>query len=150
MFIGVRLWINVFPDDPHPAAAELFFPFNPHLSCGHPMTRSRPLARPSRAFAFGKFLSPLPKRFKSRSHGRGIWLRLLEALEELLQGGRQFATFPVDGGHGRGVTSVFKRHRRQPPLRGLVPHEASSKIIAWSTPAKLAGNILEPARKLLV
>jgi hypothetical protein len=28
--------------------------------------------------------------------------------------------------------------------------EASSKIIAWSTPAKLAGNILGPARKPLV
>ena len=28
-------------------------------------TRSRPLARPSRAFASGKFLSPLPKRLKS-------------------------------------------------------------------------------------
>jgi hypothetical protein len=28
-------------------------------------TRSRPLARPSRAFGFAKFLSPLPKRFKS-------------------------------------------------------------------------------------
>jgi hypothetical protein len=28
--------------------------------------------------------------------------------------------------------------------------EASSKIIAWSTPAKFAGNILGPARKPLV
>jgi len=30
-----------------------------------PVTHSRPLARPSRAFADGKFLSPLPKRLKS-------------------------------------------------------------------------------------
>jgi len=41
-----------------------------------PMTRSRPLTRPSRAFASGKFLSPLPKWLKSRSRcgsGEGIF-----------------------------------------------------------------------------
>ena len=36
-----------------------------------PMTRSRPLARPSRAFASGKFLSPLPKWLKSHPMGEG-------------------------------------------------------------------------------
>jgi len=52
------------------------------------MTRSRPLARPWQAFAFGKFLSPLPKRFKSRSHGRGIWLRLFQEVDEGGHGGQ--------------------------------------------------------------
>ena len=39
---------------------------------------------------------------------------------------------------------------QRPEFPRAVFHEASSKIIAWSTPAKLAGNIRGPARKLLV
>jgi hypothetical protein len=36
-----------------------------------PMTRSLPLARPSRACGFATFLSPLPKRLKSHPMGEG-------------------------------------------------------------------------------
>lgn len=49
----------------------LCFPHDPHPACGHPMTRARPFARPSRASGLTEFLSPLPKRLKSYSHGRG-------------------------------------------------------------------------------
>jgi hypothetical protein len=42
------------------------------------LTRSRPLARPSRAFASGKFLSPFPKRLKSPPGRRRIVRRLFE------------------------------------------------------------------------
>ena len=35
------------------------------------MTRSLPLVRPSRAFAFSEFLSPLPKRLKFHPMGEG-------------------------------------------------------------------------------
>jgi hypothetical protein len=51
----------------------------PPVTSGHPMTRSRPLARPLRAFGSAKLLSSFSKCLKSRSHGRGIWLRLVEA-----------------------------------------------------------------------
>src|SRR6185436_19658486 len=42
-------------------------------------TRSRPLARPCRAFAFSEFLSPLPKRLKSPP-GRRNWVSALPVL----------------------------------------------------------------------
>ena len=39
---------------------------------------------------------------------------------------------------------------QRPEFPRAVFREASSKMIAWSTPARLAGNILGPARKPLV
>lgn len=41
------------------------------------LTRSRPLTRPSRAFASGEFLSPLPKWLKSPQRGEGKNMRTL-------------------------------------------------------------------------
>jgi len=60
--------------------------FNPEWALNglHPfrprrLTRSRPLARPLRAFGFAKFLSPLPKRFKSTPSEMFAFLRLHRA-----------------------------------------------------------------------
>ena len=68
--------------------------------------------------------------YRSRERRNFPRLGQFQEFDELQQVGRQFEAFPMHGRHRHGVTSVFKRHSRQPPLRGLVPHEASSKIIA--------------------
>jgi hypothetical protein len=50
---------------------EKAFPLNPeHHLTPNPMTRSLPLTRPSRASAFGRFLSLLPKQLKSPTSWR--------------------------------------------------------------------------------
>ena len=54
-------------------------------------TRSRPLARPSRAFGFAQFLSPLPKRFKSCQTLR-LGVLALKPLKKC-----RFHAFPVVG-----------------------------------------------------
>ncbi len=57
-----------------PAGAELFYWALPHQPWAPPLpgpvTRSLPLARPSRASAFGGFLSPIPNRLKSPTSWR--------------------------------------------------------------------------------
>jgi hypothetical protein len=68
-----------------------------------------------------------PADILSRSHGRGIWLRLMEEVEEVLQGRRQFAAFAVDGRHRHGVTSVLKRHRHQPVVPPPVAKKTSTR-----------------------
>ena len=96
-----------------------------------PMTHSRPLARPSRAFASGKFLSPFPKRFKSPPAAgaeREFFWKFSQGCGGGVRG-NNYSTTSSMGGGSFSAGSFVARHLKYTSAAGLEPYWTSDSTV---------------------